>query len=57
MVFKVTFPNQLPQKALTPIGEALVAQKAKDEDMSEAKETVLLQKYDESKRNTEATGG
>ena len=57
VVFKVIFPNQLPQKALGPIAEALVAQKAKDEDMSEAKETVMLQKYDESQRNTEATGG
>lgn len=32
-------------------------QKQPDEDMSDASVTCMLQKYDESQRNTEATGG
>lgn len=57
VIFKVNFPASIPQKHLAKVTEALSMQKAADMDMSDASETVMLQKYDESQRNTEATGG
>lgn len=57
IVFKVTFPASIPAKQLSNVAQALSMQKVADVDMSEATQTVLLEHYDESKRNTQATGG
>lgn len=56
VVFKVSFPKMLPKAQLSIISQALVQQKQSDVDMT-ADETVQLSGYDESKRNTHATGG
>lgn len=56
VVFKVSFPKNLPKVALTNISQALASQKAADVDMT-AEETVQLKPFDEKQRNTHATGG
>jgi hypothetical protein len=56
VVFKISFPKNLPKAALTNISQALASQKAADVDMT-AEETVQLKPFDEKQRNTHATGG
>jgi len=57
VMFKITFPKEMPKPALEACAIALGAQKSKtDEDMTDA-ETVSLEGYSEQQRNTNATGG
>jgi len=56
VVFKVSFPKQIPKAALQAVSTALAVQKQADVDMS-AEETCILAPYSEADRNTQATGG
>lgn len=56
VVFKVQFPKSMPKNCLAPMAQALEQQKAKDVDMADAKETVMLEAYSEAQRNKYAGG-
>lgn len=55
VVFKVTFPDKLAKPQLTSIESALGPKNTVEADMVE--ETCMLQAFEESQRNTHATGG
>jgi DnaJ family protein A protein 2 len=56
VLFKVTFPATLNKTQIAGIATSLSTMKSPDVDMSTA-ETVMLSDYNETVRNTRATGG
>jgi len=56
ILFKITFPDKLQPEQISPLREALSGQKSNKMDL-DAEETVKLQTFTESHKNTHHEGG
>ena len=57
IMFKVTFPDSIPAAQIAGLKQALPGPTATADDADMDAESIMLQAYSESDRNTKAAGG